>query len=151
MRFTEIRLQRSRWLLAVLAIAHLGALIITLSIPLNPWLCIGTAISILASLAHCYWHHFLRRSHHAVLGLSVTRDGLKVETRSHDWIPAKILGNSFVSPWLTVLNLKLPSRRLTTHVVLLPDMLGPDEFRRLRTWLKWGDALTHGKDGDAVL
>jgi toxin CptA len=102
-------------------------------------------------MAHSYWHHFLRLSHHAVLGLNVTRDGLKIETRRDGWIPAEILGSSFVSPWLTVLNLKLPHRRLATHVVLLPDMLGADEFRRLRVWLRWGDALTHGKDSDAVL
>lgn len=151
MRFTEIRLRRSRRLLAVLTAAHLGALIIVLIMPMNSWLRVGTSSAILTSMTHSYWHYILRRSRHAVRGLSITRDGLKIETCRDDWIPVETLGSSFVSPWLTVLNLKLPDRRLATHVVLLPDMLGPDEFRRLRVWLKWGHALTHGKDSDAVL
>jgi toxin CptA len=41
-------------------------------------------------------------------------------------------------PWLTVLNLKLPGKRLVRHVILLPDALDENEFRRLRVWLRWG-------------
>ncbi len=131
--------------------AHLGALLIVLMTPLLQPVRITIVAVILASLAHICWHHFLRNSRHAVLSLKITRDGLQVETRSGGWLRAEILGSSFVTPWLTVLNLRFPHCRLPVNVVLLPDMLGPDDFRRVRVWLKWGNALTHGKDIDAVL
>lgn len=144
-------MQRSSLLLGALTAANLGALVIMLTMPLPAWPRVGIAILILASMTHTFWHHWLRRSRYAVIGLSASRDGLKIETRTDGWMDAEILGSSFVSPWLTVLNLKLSQRRLPAHVVLLPDMLDHDEFRRLRVWLKWGDVLTHGKDSDAVL
>jgi toxin CptA len=148
---SEIRLRRSYWLLATLITIHLGALVIALTMPLSPAIRAGIAIAVLTSLAHTGWQHFLRRNRHAVLGLKITRDGLKVESHGGEWTTVEILASSFVSPWLTVLNLHLPQQRLPTYVVLLPDMLGPDEFRRLRIWLKWADPLIRSKEGEGVL
>lgn len=129
----------------------MGSLTIALAMPLPPLLKAGAALAVLASLAYGGWHHFLRRSHHAVVGLKILREGMKVETRSGSWTTANILATSFVSPWLTVLNLKLPQQRLPTHVVLLPDMLSRDEFRRLRVWLKWGNPHMRGKEDGGML
>lgn len=84
----------------------------------------------------------MRRSRYSVTGLNPARNGLNIKTRHHGWMISDILDTSFVTPWLTVLHLKLSQKRLPVYVVLLPDMLGPDEFRRLRVWLKWGEG-TH--------
>jgi toxin CptA len=149
--FSEIRLQRSRCLLMAVTLSHLVALVIALAMPLAPWLRIGLAVLIAASMAYAIRHHILRNSRYAVTGLKPTRDGLSIETRDDGWILCDILDSSFVTPWLTVLHLKLAQRRLPVHVVLLPDMLGADEFRRLRVWLKWAQPNAHGKDRDAML
>lgn len=119
--------------------------------PLVRWLQISLAVLIAASMAHAIHHHILRNSRHAVTGLKPTRDGLSMETRHDGWILCNILDSSFVTPWLTVLHLKPAQRWLPVHVVLLPDMLDADEFRRLRVWLKWAQPHAHGKDRDAML
>jgi toxin CptA len=52
-------------------------------------------------------------------------------------VEASLLGTSFVSPYLAVLNLKPGNSRLARHIVLLPDSLEKEEFRQLRVLLRW--------------
>jgi toxin CptA len=60
-----------------------------------------------------------------------------IQQRDGDWLQAVLLGTSFVAPYLTVLNLRLSNKRWPQHVVLMPDTVPADAFRRLRVWLKW--------------
>ncbi len=147
----EIRLRPSRRLLAALAIAHLGSLAIALAMPLAAWAKVGLALAILASMAHAIRHQALLRGHNAVVVLKPTHGNLEVETRNGVRFATIVQGSSFVTPWLTVLNLKSDEQQRAIHVVLLPDMLTIDEFRRLRVWLKWGTTGLHGKEGGAML
>lgn len=63
--------------------------------------------------------------------------GCAFQTRRGDWVEASLLGTSFVSPYLAVLNLKPGNSRLARHIVLLPDSLEKEEFRQLRVLLRW--------------
>lgn len=72
-------------------------------------------------------------------GLSIARDGtFSVRLKDGDWVPADVLGSSFVKPWLTILHLRLEGRRSMLPVILLPDCMPTEDFRRLRMWLLWG-------------
>ena len=51
-----------------------------------------------------------------------------------------VLGSSFVSPLLTVLSLRMLGAGGSRSLVVTPDALGADEFRRLRVWLRWRGA-----------
>ena len=53
-----------------------------------------------------------------------------------NWLDAEILGSSFVSSWMTLLNLKTDARR-SISIAILPDTLAQEDFRRLRIWLRW--------------
>lgn len=65
--------------------------------------------------------------------LSVTRkDGL-VGT-------ASVLPSSFVAAYLTVLNLKIGTSYWRSNLLLAPDRVDAEAFRRLRVWLRWGDS-----------
>ena len=80
----------------------------------------------------------------SVVALEVTSQGhLRCQCRSGEWLDAAVCGNSFVTPWLTVLNLRLPGKRCARHALVLPDSADGEMFRRLRVWLRWGSqALT---------
>jgi toxin CptA len=149
--FNEIRLRPSRLLLVVLAIAHLVVLVIVLTMPMSYWITSALTIAVLTSMWHAIWHHALLHGNHGATALKVSGNKLEVMLRSGVWFPTQVLGSSYVSPWLTVLNLRLDGRRLAMHVVLLPDALDHDDFRRLRVWLRWGDVLRHGADGAGML
>ena len=56
---------------------------------------------------------------------------------SGSWHEARVLKSSFVAPWLTVLNLRMVRPRRYRHVVILPDSVAPEDFRRLRVLLRW--------------
>ncbi|OQS38525.1 hypothetical protein B0T40_06220 [Chromobacterium haemolyticum] len=53
-------------------------------------------------------------------------------------LPASMLDDCFVTPWLTVLNVRIGGRRRA--VMLWPDSAPADGRRRLRTYLLWFQA-----------
>ena len=72
--------------------------------------------------------------------------------RSH---AGTILDDSFVGAWLTTIVWRrdgLPWWRPAPAIVVLPDMLSPDEFRRLRVVLRYGRLATRAavSDDDAA-
>ena len=74
----------------------------------------------------------------SALALEVTSDHqFSMQTRAAGWSEFEVLGTTYVTPYLTVLNLRRPGERRTRHVTLLPDSLHADDFRKLRVWLRW--------------
>ena len=53
-----------------------------------------------------------------------------------DATAVSVLASSVVHPWLSVLHLKAPTGE-RHNLVLWPDSLNPDDFRRLRVFLRW--------------
>jgi len=60
-----------------------------------------------------------------------------LETKGGQIIDCEILGSTFVSPYLTVLMLQASRSWFTQSVVIVPDMIDAEEFRRLRVVLRW--------------
>jgi toxin CptA len=89
----------------------------------------------------------------AIVALEITAAGqISFLTRRGTWHACELLGTSYVSPRLTILNLRARGCRLARHVVLVPDSVDAQDFRRLRIWLRWAPrpeasrALTAGND-----
>jgi len=57
----------------------------------------------------------------------------------HDqhWHAAWLAGSSVILPSCTVLRIASEHRWLNRNLVVLPDSLPADDFRRLRVWLRW--------------
>ncbi|MEP7262597.1 MAG: protein YgfX [Usitatibacter sp.] len=68
-----------------------------------------------------------------VRSLSLGRDGVM----SLDGRAGLLREGSFVSPWLTVLRWRPAGARFDRTVLILPDMLAREDFRRLRVLLRW--------------
>lgn len=88
------------------------------------------------------WYYLLRDGfrtlQHSLVALRLHDDcGCEFQTRAGVWHEAALLGSSFVSPYLAVLNLRPASGRIAKHLVILPDAVDSEDFRRLRVWLKW--------------
>lgn len=99
------------------------------------WLWQAALVLLLCASLAFYW----RQLPGPLRGLNLAMDGtLSVRLADGQWVPAEVLGSSFVKPWLTVLHLRLQGRTRLLTLALLPDMLPPDDFRRLRMWLYWG-------------
>lgn len=129
----------SRLLAALLTAMHLLAVLPVVLVPLDAVLRLMLALALVCSLLYYGYRHGLPQSGAAVDGLHLAADGtFSVHLRQGDWQPVEVRGSSFVQPWLTVLHLDLAGRRRCLALVVLPDMLPREDFRRLRVWLRWG-------------
>ena len=139
-----LRLKSSFRLALMLSLAHVSAtaLLWPLTLPLAVKLAATAALAL--SLAIYLRHHALRNSPGSITSLALADDmTCTLETRRGQRIACTLLGSSFVAPYLTVLELKPLEttrwwHRLHAHsVVILPDAVDSEEFRRLRVLLRW--------------
>ena len=128
----------------MLSLAHVSviALLWPLTLPFAVKLMATAALAL--SLAIYLRHFALRNSPGSITRLALADDmTCTLETRRGPRIACALLGSSFVAPYLTVLELKpLETTRwchkLHAHsVVILPDAVDSEEFRRLRVLLRW--------------
>ncbi len=133
----HVALRPSRMLAGMLGGVCLSVVVLLLLLPLPWWIkCLCGAMVVAATAWHLGRYAW---SAQTITALELEVSGkLRCYSRAKDWRDVEVLGSSFVTPKLTVLNFRLPGERLSRHVVLLPDMVESAAFRRLRVWLRWG-------------
>jgi len=120
-------------------VVHLAAAVALWLAALPLWLKAASSLAIAGSLAWPLLSRAALRGADAIVALEVTESGrLSFLTRRGEWRACELLGSTYVSPRLTILNLKPEGGRLARSVVLVPDNVDAGEFRRLRAWLRWG-------------
>ena len=138
METLTIAVGRSRRLAGLLAGMHAFAAALFWLAPLPHGLAALLMPVLLGSAWHTLWRDGFRTLQHSLIGLRLDADcRCEFQTRTGAWHEAALLGSSFVAPYLTVLNLKPAGGRLVKHLVILPDAVNAEDFRRLRVWLKW--------------
>jgi len=65
------------------------------------------------------------------------RDGNLEIWHDTQWQAVRLAGSSVVLPGCTVLRIASEHRWLNRNLLVLPDSLPADDFRRLRVWLRW--------------
>ena len=131
-------LKPSRTIAVALVLAH--ALAATTVMPLELSLSAKAALILVLGLSmfHAIYRHALLRTTRAVVAIEVKDQCTAVvEGRDGSWRDARILGSTYVTPRLTVINLKVSGERLARHVVLVPDNVDAADFRNLRVLLRW--------------
>lgn len=128
----------SRRLAVLISGMHGFAAAVVWLVPLPLWLAIALMPVLLGSAWFYLRHDCLRTLPRSVVALRLHADcRCEFQTRAGAWQEAELLGSSFVSPYLTVLNLRPAGGRFARHLVILPDAVDSDGFRRLRMWLRW--------------
>lgn len=125
-------------LAAILSLAHLAAagLLWLLELPLG--INAIAAVALVFSLIYYLRQDALLTANDAVEFLELSGEmQCTLTTRSGESMGCSILGGTFVTPYLTVLNLKSAGKYFTRSVVILPDGIDIEEFRQLRVWLRW--------------
>jgi toxin CptA len=134
----RVALTSSRWLAAALIVSHAAAAATLAPLDLPLWAKLGLALLIAASLAHALYRHAFLASRESCTALEVREaDQAAVHTRARGWQDARILGTTYVSPVLTVVNLRLTGFVFAKHVVIVADNVDGETFRRLRVKLRW--------------
>ncbi len=80
----------------------------------------------------------LHRGRHGVRAVHVDRDGgIALQDGTGAWRTGLLREGSFVAPWLSIVRWRAPGSRFDASVVILPDMLPAEDFRRVRVRLRW--------------
>jgi len=122
-------------LAAAIVLAHLAAAaaaLVALPAAAAAVVAAGIALSAFVQLRVA-----LHRTPEAVTGLELSADGgVAVAGPADEWTAARLRSAAVPAPWLAVVTLRDGWGRRRT-VVVLPDALDRDAFRRLRVWLRW--------------
>jgi toxin CptA len=139
----RVTLRSSRSIAAVLTSAHALAALTVLPLDVALWIQLALAVAVGISLTRALWRFAFLRSRYAFLAVEFLCDGkVSALTRDGEWRDALLLHSTYVSPLLTVLNVRVPGRRFVWHVLLVPDNCDLEAFRRIRVWLRWGYGRT---------
>jgi toxin CptA len=136
-RATHIELRPSYALAAILMVAHAVAISIVVIVAIPP----GVKLLALAALgvsAVYYVRVALLIHGSSIVALEIAFDDtLSVHTRTGDALACEVQGSSYVNAFLAVINLTTYNPNRHKHVVVLPDSIDPEQFRKLRVWLRW--------------
>ena len=134
----HLRLQRSHRLAAALCAAHaMGAAALLAS--RLPVLMSGAACAaLMVSAAWSVRRHAFRTAPNALVELELYEDcTLSACTADGKWLQYTVVGSSFLSRVLTVLNLRTEGTWRMRSVLISADCVDRDAFRRLRVCLRW--------------
>ena len=134
----KINLRPSRILVAILVFAHAAAIAMVVLAGLPLWLALVAIAALVASLVYAVWQTALLRAQDAVRALEITADDkFSIQTRRGERLECEVLGSTYVTFFLTILNLKALNSGGNKRAVILPDSLDAEDFRKLRVWLRW--------------
>ncbi|MGQ0595485.1 MAG: protein YgfX [Gammaproteobacteria bacterium] len=119
-----------------IAFSHTGALVIVALLPWPAWARVSVAMLLCGSLVWSLAWHVLHRGD-AVTEAILQGDGSwTVRAGPAEPVSATLANDSVVTPYLTVLLFKLADGRRRSLLVL-PDNIEPETFRRLRVRLRF--------------
>lgn len=134
----NIRLKPSGYLSLLLSAAHAIALGLVIVLPLPIGLKLVTTLVFCVSLVFYLRRNARLAAPNSIIALEITEDcACAIETRSGKRLDCILLPTSYVSASLTILNLKADGEMLARHIVILPDSIHPEDFRKLRVLLRW--------------
>ncbi|WP_177166681.1 protein YgfX [Nitrosomonas sp. Nm51] len=132
-----IHLKPSKLLVVILIAAHCAAALLLGLLSVIPEVKLAGMLVLLASLYFYLKRDALQRSAHSAVLLGFSGIRCALETKCGQMFEYAISGETYVSPYLTVLILRSQRSWLTQSIVILPDTISSEEFRRLRVFLRW--------------
>lgn len=133
---------RSRLLAAALIAVHAATVVVVLVVPLPAWSQAVLIAFVAAALARAVTEHVLHRGD-AITRVTVGDGAWWVTTRRRPAVRARPLPECLILPRLVIATFALDDGRCRTLIVL-PDNVPEAQLRRLRVWLRHGDAGTSG-------
>ena len=133
----SVNLQGSLQLAAILSVMHGGALVWIFLFALPWWLTLMATVVIGISLLFQLRRYLFMQGDRLVTALTWDGGDLwQLQRSPGEEVGATLLGSSFVTPWLIVLNFKTESSRLMWPVVVMSDSIDKVSYRRLTSKLR---------------
>jgi len=125
-----VTIGNSRRLRFFLATSHVCCAVAIFLAALPPLLQWAGMVMLICSLIY-YWRPV------QAIRLRGDRDGNLEIWHAKTWQKVRLAGSSVVLPGCTVLRITRGNQWLNRNLLVLPDSLPAEDFRRLRVWLRW--------------
>ena len=153
----HLRLRKSWLLTALLTMAHVAVMAILIVVDVGSWIRAAAIAVIGCSLVYQVRRSAWRTGPSSVAALRIGNDDvLTIEMRAGQTLMCEVLPTTFVSPIVTVLNLRALPERRRVDTVIFYDCVDAADFRKLRVWLRWkahdirvGELVEGSKTDDA--
>lgn len=134
----NVQRRPSRQLAALLYAAHAVSIVLLWSLTLPVALKVAIAVLVVISLIHYLSQDAWLTAHHAVTAFTLTEARQCTATlHSGKSVTGEVLGGTFVAPYLTVILYQPEGKFFTRSIVIFPDSIDAEIFRKLRVWLRW--------------
>jgi toxin CptA len=131
-------LRPSRLLAVTFAAVHVASAATLLPLALSVELKLACAVLMAASLIHSIRRHALLRGRRSITAIAIeNQENGAVCAADSEWHDAKVLGTTYVTANLTVINMRPAGARLASHVLLTVDNIDAEDFRKIRVLLRW--------------
>lgn len=134
-----LELHSSRALAILYSVVYLGAMVILLFMPIPVWLKFLACLLCLADYTRILCQHVFLISRKAIVQIktSPTGEWVLLQRQGRE-IPAKLLGDSFISAYLVILNFRCVLTRRRCSVLITRDNVSRNDFRQLSVYLRFG-------------
>ena len=133
-----VTLGRSRWAAAGLGIATAATLLVVALTPFAASAKAALALAVAGAAWEACARIALQRGPRSVAGLRIDRTRrIEVDSARGGRSPGVLQAGCFVAPWLTIVRWRPEGARFDRTIVVLPDMIEAEAFRRLRVLLRW--------------
>ncbi|MDO9102860.1 MAG: hypothetical protein Q7J20_10645 [Candidatus Nitrotoga sp.] len=134
----QFNLQPSIYFTIALVASHGAALAVLVPLILPLWAKILLILLVSVSLLYHVWHDAWLLALSSNKTLLLDGDMILLVARNGDQVTTRVLADSLVTPFITILNVLPQGSYLARSVIILPDSLDAEAFRQLRVWLRWG-------------
>ena len=116
------------------------ALVSLWQLPLPLLAALVVSIAVLCGVGYRLLRDAALRLHHSCVAFNL-EEGREIVLvlRNGKQLPGRISPDSLVARNLVILNIELTEQRGRRSLILLPDAMGAESFRRLRVALRWAD------------
>ena len=131
----RVPIRLSRWLLAGLSLTHAGAILVLWPVALPLWIKWILLVMIGTGFGYSMRRHLFFSGDGPLELLLNCEDEWFITTGKGETCELQLLTGYYVHPWLVVLPFRGDAGKHT--VILTPDMIDADVFRRLRVRLRY--------------
>jgi toxin CptA len=137
----RISVRPSVLIAVAVSIVHVAAAVLLWIVPVPVTVKAALTLAVAVSLIYFMARDAALHAARSIVALELREDGgIACQTRNGAWLECVLLGSSYVSPGMTVVNLQARGWLGYRRVILVPDNVDAEDFRRLRTWLRWRGA-----------
>lgn len=135
----HFKLRSSRFLVFLILFLSVIPLVSLCMLPLPVFVLFVLTAMLLSWGGYCLLLDANLHSKHSCIAFRLEDDdGIVLLLRNGRHVAGRVLQGSLVTPYLVILNIALSDRYGVRSIMVLPDTMSADSFRRLRVMLVWG-------------